>query len=532
MLIQPSAVVRTLVSRVSAGSRASMAALSALGVAARLGVVATAVAISRGDARLAVIAGPAVAVLYGVQRAVQARLRIRVECELYGAAASALVRSDVLDVPERDPSHVLFGGAGQARVLLVDGLPALLADALTCLVVAPLVVSELPARVLVVAALGLVLALGVVVSLRRATDAVQARALERYQEVVDALLVAVEGRLELVARGGEEAYATALASTLASYARVAERAALGLALLGRAPLLLAIAAVGAAVAIDGALREVLVAAVLAQALVLAAILPAFLGIVSGVYEVVRAATPSRELVELLARPEREELRRQGDAPPPGATVLALESASLAYAEGEPPAVRDLSLRWAPGAALLLTGANGSGKTTVLRMLLGLRAPTSGLVALGGRPLCELDVVALRRRIAFLPQRPYVGEPYATVRFALALACPDASDAQMLSALTKVGLSGALDGRAASPLDVRVGELSAGQRQRVALARVILQDAQLVLLDEPEANLDREGVALVSSVVDGLVADGKMVAVAAHATSLGERVERVELGQRA
>ena len=64
--------------------------------------------------------------------------------------------------------------------------------------------------------------------------------------------------------------------------------------------------------------------------------------------------------------------------------------------------------------------------------------------------------------------------------------------------------------------MRIGELSAGQRQRVALARIFLQDAPIVLLDEPDANLDREGVRLVASLVTELVAAGKMVAIAAHA----------------
>jgi ABC-type transport system involved in cytochrome bd biosynthesis fused ATPase/permease subunit len=92
---------------------------------------------------------------------------------------------------------------------------------------------------------------------------------------------------------------------------------------------------------------------------------------------------------------------------------------------------------------------------------------------------------------------------------------------MTRALTRTRLLDALAGRGSSALDVRVGELSAGQRQRLALARVLLQDAHIVLLDEPDANLDRDGIAMVRALLEELVAEGRMVAVAAHTRELAE-----------
>jgi ABC-type transport system involved in cytochrome bd biosynthesis fused ATPase/permease subunit len=518
------AVLRTLLSSVSVGSRARIAVLAVLGLGARVSVVATALAIAHGHAKVAAIVGAVVTVLYGLQRVLQAQLRVRVECELYGSAARAIVDADVLDVPAGDPAHVLFGGSGQARTLLVDVVPALGADLVTCLLMVPLVAGEVPVRAVLIALVGLAVALVIVVAVRRAAERLQALSLERYQAVVDALLVAIEGRVELVARGGEEEYAAALERALSSYARVAERAAFGLALLGRAPLVFAAGAVAAAVAVDGAFREVLVAALLGRALVLAAILPAFVGLVGGVYEVVRSATPSRELVALLSLPPRKEKRGGGERAAVPAPI-DVAGASFAYAPGASPSLRDVSLSWKPGRSLVLAGPNGSGKTTLLRLLIGLRAPTAGTISVGGKDLQGLDMGALRRAVAFLPQRPYLGEPYATVRYALRLACPSAADEAMVRALDRVGLLEGLGGRAENLLDVRVGALSAGQRQRLALARVLLQGAELVLLDEPDANLDQQGVRLVSSLVDELVAGGKMVAVAAHSAALsGERVE--------
>jgi ABC-type transport system involved in cytochrome bd biosynthesis fused ATPase/permease subunit len=93
-----------------------------------------------------------------------------------------------------------------------------------------------------------------------------------------------------------------------------------------------------------------------------------------------------------------------------------------------------------------------------------------------------------------------------------------SDGVLHGALARVGLAPlARDG--VDLLDSAVGELSAGQRQRLALARVLLQDAAIYLLDEPDANLDRAGIALVGEIVRDLVARGRMVAIAAHTDEL-------------
>src|SRR5262249_48700771 len=90
---------------------------------------------------------------------------------------------------------------------------------------------------------------------------------------------------------------------------------------------------------------------------------------------------------------------------------------------------------------------------------------------------------------------------------------------MRDALARTGVFDALRTHSDDPLSTPIGELSSGQRQRVALARMLLQDARMVLLDEPDANLDREGVALVASLVTSLCDSGKRVAGAAHPPGL-------------
>ncbi|HEY8076194.1 MAG TPA: ATP-binding cassette domain-containing protein, partial [Labilithrix sp.] len=182
----------------------------------------------------------------------------------------------------------------------------------------------------------------------------------------------------------------------------------------------------------------------------------------------------------------------------------------------PNVLEDVSFDWPPGRVLLLEGHNGCGKSTVLRLLLGLRAPATGTLAIGATDLATVDASALRAQVAYLPQRPWLGAPTTTVREAIALLEPDASDDVMRAALGRVGLDSLLRG---DVLDAIVGELSAGQRQRLALARTLTHDAPIVLLDEPDANLDAEGAERVAAIARALAESGKMVAIAAHSAVL-------------
>ncbi len=161
--------------------------------------------------------------------------------------------------------------------------------------------------------------------------------------------------------------------------------------------------------------------------------------------------------------------------------ICLEQVSVGYDRGL--VLQDLDLRIEPGDRVLLVGPSGSGKSTLLRLLLGLVTPTQGRLTIGGRPAEEVSWEKLRTEVGWVSQRPYLfaGTVAETVRWGK----PGATDAEVTGVLQAVGLD--------LPPETQVGEggkyLSAGQRQRLALARALVRQPRLLLLDEPAAHLD-------------------------------------------
>ena len=194
--------------------------------------------------------------------------------------------------------------------------------------------------------------------------------------------------------------------------------------------------------------------------------------------------------------------RTDPGPPPCPTGGELRCADvrLTHPERTAPALDGVDLVVPAGRTLLLTGTSGAGKTTLLSVCSGSPTPTAGLITVNGTDLADLPVQEWRRRIAWLPQRPYLFD--ASVADDVRLGVPDADDAAVERA---VALAEAADVVAALPdgYATRLGErgtrLSAGQRQRIALARAFLRrldGATLVLLDEPTAHLDPDNAAAI------------------------------------
>ncbi len=178
------------------------------------------------------------------------------------------------------------------------------------------------------------------------------------------------------------------------------------------------------------------------------------------------------------------------------------------------ALDDVSFAVRGGEKLAIVGPSGAGKSTVFHLILRFYDPTSGVIEVDGVALPDVDPLALRRRIALVPQDAVVLA--ASVRENIRFGRPDASDLEVERA---AGLAHALEfiDRLPRRFDTPVGErgvtLSGGQRQRIAIARAILRQAPLLLLDEATSSLDAESETLVQSALEHLMAERTTVVIA-------------------
>ncbi|MFF9485690.1 thiol reductant ABC exporter subunit CydD [Streptomyces sp. NPDC014676] len=212
------------------------------------------------------------------------------------------------------------------------------------------------------------------------------------------------------------------------------------------------------------------------------------------------------------------------AVPTGA--LAFEDVTVRYPDRSTDAVTDVSFTVAPGETVALVGPSGAGKSTLLNVLLGFVRPTGGRVRIGGADLTGLDLAEWHARVAWVPQRPHL---YAgTIAENVRLARPDADDDAVRRALRDAGaleFVDALPDGAETVLGEDGTGLSAGQRQRLALARAFLADRPVLLLDEPTAALDGATEADVVAAVRRL-AIGRTVLLVVHRPALLAVADRV------
>ncbi|GAA2583876.1 hypothetical protein GCM10010399_12310 [Dactylosporangium fulvum] len=227
-----------------------------------------------------------------------------------------------------------------------------------------------------------------------------------------------------------------------------------------------------------------------------------------------------------------------DAPPPATTEARLPELSglvfdrVGVEYGDVVALREASLEVAPGDRVALVGPSGGGKSTVLALVLGFTAPTTGRVLVGGVDLSHLDLAAWRARLAWMPQRPHLFA--GTVTDNIRLGAPDAPFDDVVAAAVAAEADGFVralpDGY---DTDLGVRGLSSGQRQRLAMARVWLRrDARLLLLDEPTARLDPASEAAVITSAARLAADRTALLVAHRPAllSIATRIVDVRAGR--
>jgi ATP-binding cassette, subfamily B, bacterial len=229
----------------------------------------------------------------------------------------------------------------------------------------------------------------------------------------------------------------------------------------------------------------------------------------------RALAGAERVTELLDERPRVTDSRGAVALDRARGAVALDGVSFAYPGAERRALDDVTLSVAPGERLALVGASGAGKSTVAKLLLRFYDPDAGTVRLDGRDLRDLKLESVRRNVAVLLQEQLV--LHGTVRENIEFGAEDVSDDEIVTAARAAGahefIAELPDG-----YDTVLGErgrrLSGGQRQRIAIARALVSDAPVLLLDEPSTGLDA-GTKL--ELVDPLVrlSDQRTTIVISH-----------------
>jgi ATP-binding cassette subfamily C protein CydD len=195
--------------------------------------------------------------------------------------------------------------------------------------------------------------------------------------------------------------------------------------------------------------------------------------------------------------------------------ITLAGVTVTYPGRPVPALAGVSLRIEPGEKIMVSGPSGAGKSSLLALLLRFAEPGAGTIEVAGAGLSAIDVRSWREQITWVPQHPYLFS--GTVRDNITLGQPDAPAAAIAAAAAIAGADGFISELPAgydTPLGERGLRLSAGQRQRLALARAFLREAPLLLLDEPTAHLDAGSAARLREVV-GTGMAGRTVIVVTH-----------------
>jgi subfamily B ATP-binding cassette protein MsbA len=225
--------------------------------------------------------------------------------------------------------------------------------------------------------------------------------------------------------------------------------------------------------------------------------------------------------------QEPEVRERPDAPslPPVQGRVAFRGVTFRYAGGE-TVLKEVGLEVAPGEVVALVGPSGAGKTSLANLIMRFYDPTEGRVEVDGHDVREVTLHSLRSQIGLVPQETILFG--GSLRENILYGRVDASEQEVMAAAEAAN---AHDFITALPLgyDTEVGErgvkLSGGQRQRIAIARAVLKDPRILILDEATSSLDAESEALVQEALERLMR-GRTTLVIAHRLSTIRRADRI------
>ena len=378
-----------------------------------------------------------------------------------------------------------------------------------------------PAAAAIVMVLALLVGIALPLAMRRigatpgqaiaaATARLRTRIVEGVQGLAELKVYQADGRHAEAVLGDNE-------TLMAAQRRMARLSGISTALSGLAGQLaaLAILALGVAGVAAGVLPGPAVALMMLGAL---ALFDALVPLPLAFQNLGRTRAAARRLLDFAAL---EPLVRDPATPAaaPVGNTLVLSDVAYRYRPGDRPALTGIDLVLAEGQRVAVLGPSGSGKSTLAALILRFRDPDAGSITLGGTDLRALPQAEIWRRVAYLSQRSQIFA--GTIRDNLLIGAPEADDATLAAAVEAAGLAGWV---ATLPrgLDTWVGEAgiqaSGGQARRIALARCILKDAPILVLDEPTEGLDGETEDQIIDALDRLTA-GRTTLVITHRPAL-------------
>ena len=216
---------------------------------------------------------------------------------------------------------------------------------------------------------------------------------------------------------------------------------------------------------------------------------------------------------------------------PADASIELRSLAMRYAPDQPDVLQGISLRIEPGSMTALIGASGSGKTTLVRMIARFYDPSQGCVLIGGVDVRQITSTQLAAQISQIFQDSYLFQ--GSIADNIRLGKPAASDAELLDAVQQAGVSELIE-RLPQGLDTQVGEggarLSGGERQRIGIARALIKDAPILLVDEATAALDADNQQLIAHTLARLRGRRTLVVIAHQLSTIAMADQIVVLDQ--
>ncbi|MFT5145272.1 MAG: ABC-type multidrug transport system fused ATPase/permease subunit [Thalassolituus oleivorans] len=209
--------------------------------------------------------------------------------------------------------------------------------------------------------------------------------------------------------------------------------------------------------------------------------------------------------------------------------VSFDDVTFSYPGAPEPVLSDLSFTVAPGKTVALVGPSGAGKSTITKLLTRFYDPDSGTIRMGGRDVRSYDLEALRRAISVVPQEPtlFSGSVTDNIRYAR----PDATDQEIEQAAAIANADGFVS-QLPEGYNTEIGErgtkLSGGQKQRIAIARAILKNARVLILDEATASLDSESESVIQDALEGSFAQQNQLStiVIAHRLSTIQNADNI------